>query len=688
MTLVVVVVTYNSAEIVVPCLRSLAVASEGLDVDVRVVDNDSTDDTVARVEAFGGDVRVIRTGANLGYAAAINAGCADAGDQDDLLVLNPDVVLHPGCVRALLESRGADDTVGVVAPVLRAPDGRLQPSRRREPSIRRALGEAALGARASAVGPGWSEVVRTPLDGGPGTADWVTGAALLVTAACRRDVGEWDESFFLYSEETDYCLRARDRGWSTRVEARAVAVHTGGESMTDPRLYALLTRNRARLFRKRHGPVRSGAFWLVLLLGEVGRAAAGRATSAEAVRVLLGRSVPVSATPRTPGATPLVCFAGVDWWYQSRAHSDVQLMVHAARGRPVLHVNSIGLRMPTRANTTRPVSRVLRKLGSIARLLRQPLAGTPGFHVLSPVVLPFYEVDSLRRLNAVLVRAQVSAACRWLRIRRPAFVVTLPTAYDVVASMDRTALVYNRSDKHSEFPEADKDVLLRLEGALLDEADTVLYASQAFLASEAGRVGARGVFLDHGVDLDHFRARTDEPPPADIAHLTRPLIGFFGAVDDYTVDVPLLEAVADRYPAATLLLIGSSNVDLSALTARPNVTWLGPRPYDEIPRYGTAFDVALMPWLQNDWIESCNPIKCKEYLALGLPVVTTRYAQAAAHADVLRIADGHEEFLAEVGRVLNGDRPSPEACRAAVADASWAARAATLCELVDEMARP
>ena len=89
------------------------------------------------------------------------------------------------------------------------------------------------------------------------------------------------------------------------------------------------------------------------------------------------------------------------------------------------------------------------------------------------------------------------------------------------------------------------------------------------------------------------------------------------------------------------MLIGHTTCSMDRLVRHPNVHWLGQKPHEEIPRYGSGFDVALMPWLDNEWIRSCNPIKMKEYLALGLPVVSTDFPEVRHYADVIRVAAGH-----------------------------------------------
>jgi glycosyltransferase involved in cell wall biosynthesis len=328
------------------------------------------------------------------------------------------------------------------------------------------------------------------------------------------------------------------------------------------------------------------------------------------------------------------------------------------------------------------VRRVLRKVASVGKLVRTPLPDVPGFHVMTPAVLPLYHRPTIRRLNAWAVRLQVTAVRWWLRMPAdPVIVCTIPTAWDVVAPMSRTSLVFNRSDRHSDFPESDRGTIAALEDQLLARSDAVLYVSRSLMTEESDRTDVRAHFLDHGVDLEHFTRRTG-PEPADLAAIPGPRIGFFGSLDDYLVDFSLLEAVAREIPEAQVVLIGDATRSMDTLVALPNVHWLGFRPYEEIPDYGSGFDIALMPWLDNEWIARSNPIKMKEYLALGLPVVSTAFPEGQRYAEHIRLTSGHAEFIAAVRRSLaDGGPTTPEARRRSVQSASWDARADELLRL-------
>ncbi|WP_193614063.1 glycosyltransferase [Nocardioides lijunqiniae] len=278
----VVIVTYNSARTIGPLLDSLPAAAGVLPWRTVVVDNASVDDTCA-VVADRADAQLVRA-PNDGYAAGLNRGVAAAGGSGPVLMLNPDCVLEPGCLELLV--RAQEETgAGVVVPQVQGQDGVTARSLRREPSLPRSIG---LG---ESRWPVLSEVVTDDAAyAGRHPVDWATGAVMLVSRDCYDVVGGLDESFFMYSEETDLCLRARDHGLLTYVEPRALAMHIGAASGQSPELYAMQAVNRVRLYRRRHGAAASLLFLLLAVVRETGRSLGGDAEARRAAEALVRRS--------------------------------------------------------------------------------------------------------------------------------------------------------------------------------------------------------------------------------------------------------------------------------------------------------------------------------------------------------------------------------------------------------------
>ncbi len=268
--LAIVIVTYNNADDVGPLILGLRKEAVNQSIKVVVADNSANDLTRTEL-ARHPDVTVVSTGGNLGYAGGINAALARAGEAGAYLILNPDLRVEKGAIRAMLK-RLNESGAGMVVPMLLDDDGSVYPSLRREPGILRALGDAALGSHFKAR-PGWlSEMDFDEESYRHGhQVDWATGAALLVSAEAAKVVGAWDERFFLYSEETDYCHRLRASGYSIWFEPAARMWHTRGGSGASPQLAALMSVNRVRYAEKYFNRSRVLAFRCAVLVAEVVR---------------------------------------------------------------------------------------------------------------------------------------------------------------------------------------------------------------------------------------------------------------------------------------------------------------------------------------------------------------------------------------------------------------------------------
>jgi len=283
----VIAVTYNSADEIDGLLDSIPAAAPGLRTTVIVVDNASTDRTVDRVAARG-DALVVESGGNLGYAAAVNVGSRHIPRGfDAVAVLNPDLVLAPGSLRALADGL-TDGSVGVTVPRVHQPDGTVFHSQRREPRILGAFGEALFGSRWARRPMILSDTNRDPaayeraID-----TEWASGAAWLIARDCDLAVGDWHEGYFLYSEEIDYARRVRLAGYRIRFVPDAQATHIGGASGSSDELSVLQAVNRVRDFEQCHGRWASVTFRGAVMLHHVVRS--GRSTDRAVLRRLMAR---------------------------------------------------------------------------------------------------------------------------------------------------------------------------------------------------------------------------------------------------------------------------------------------------------------------------------------------------------------------------------------------------------------
>ena len=221
-----VVVNYNARDHLLECVRSLRADSVG---EIVVVDNGSGDGSLEAVAALDGDVVTVSTGGNLGFGSAANRGLAVARGEY-VAILNPDVVVESGTLKALAATLDADPGLAAVAPRVDNPDGTLYPSVRAFPSMGDAVGHAFLGF----VAPRnrFSRRYRM-LDwdhSHTSDVDWASGTCLMLRAAALGDRGRFDESYFMYVEDVDLCWRLRADGWRVAYEPAGRVVHTVGAS--------------------------------------------------------------------------------------------------------------------------------------------------------------------------------------------------------------------------------------------------------------------------------------------------------------------------------------------------------------------------------------------------------------------------------------------------------------------------
>jgi glycosyltransferase involved in cell wall biosynthesis len=377
----------------------------------------------------------------------------------------------------------------------------------------------------------------------------------------------------------------------------------------------------------------------------------------------------LTATQASARSNPLrgrdhLCFSH-DW--SGDPLSKTHLMRALARDNRVLWVNSIGYRTPTASKAD--ITRAFRKLAAAASPITEP---EPNLFVLNPLAIPAYGRPRIRDLNRRLLRFQVKRAMRRLGFERPINWVFNPAAAVIAGELGEDMLIYYCVDEYTAFSGVSSQSLGELEEQLLGRADLVIVSADLLYRSKA-RAGTRTVLVRHGVDFKHFRRALDAATivPEDIAHLPRPVIGFFGLIADW-VDLDLMAEMAKRFPGGSLVLIGKATTDTSVLEGLPNVHLLGRKPYAELPAYCKGFDVALMPFRINELTLNANPLKVREYLAAGLQVVSTPIPEVEV-LGLCRIASGPQAFAAEIEAALAEPGPNVERSEA-IRSESWEAR--------------
>jgi glycosyltransferase involved in cell wall biosynthesis len=382
----------------------------------------------------------------------------------------------------------------------------------------------------------------------------------------------------------------------------------------------------------------------------------------------------------------IICFGGEDWWYH-HPHSKAHLMRKFARaGNKVIFVNSISMGLPSLGHKDL-LPRIKRKLGSYSKLARET---EEGITVVSPASLPFFGTAAARTVNRRAISAQINRLARSRGLAKPILWIAIPTAAEMIGTLDESVVVYQVSDKYdaNTMDHATNPALIRrLHEQAIDAADLIFYSGRK-LFNEATRGCDRSYLLEQGVDYDHWR-RVGEGTVAiapEVANIPRPRIGYFGAIEPWLVDQELIKRAARERPEWHWIFIGNKSRGLE-IEGLANTHFLPPVAYAELPRYAAGFDVCVLPWeTEQSFTSYGSAIKVREYLATGKPVVIAPLPEYESMGDVLRIARSREEFLRLVDEALCEDDPAAKEKRqAAVAGGTWEARAEYVSELIERV---
>jgi glycosyltransferase involved in cell wall biosynthesis len=379
-------------------------------------------------------------------------------------------------------------------------------------------------------------------------------------------------------------------------------------------------------------------------------------------------------------ALPIVAFAK-DWHEDPTSNHHV--LRELAKTRRVLWLNSLATRTPKLTSG--------RDLGKITRKLREFTRGATNVEndlwVFSPLVLPLPHLPAARAINRQLLRATIRALRARLGIREFELWTFLPNTADYIGTLGESLAVYYCVDEWSMFSYLDRAQTVAAEQELLQRVDAV-FAINGALADAKRAVNPNTFLSPHGVDHAQF-ARALDPAtqvPADLAAIPHPRIGFYGTLRDW-VDFELIAAVARARPAWHLVLIGQQLGDLSAIHGIPNIHLLGQKKHDELPAYCKGFDAGIIPYRIDERMAFVNPLKLREYLSAGLPVVSTAVPEVQRYAHLCQIASTPDAFVAALERALADGSPAARAARSeAMKTETWSARVAQVARTVDEIA--
>ena len=374
--------------------------------------------------------------------------------------------------------------------------------------------------------------------------------------------------------------------------------------------------------------------------------------------------------------TPLLVFAD-DW---GRHPSSCQHLIgRLLDDHTVIWVNTIGMRTPKCDWAT--VSRGGEKIAQWLSLKSRKGRGRPGIShpklkVLNPRMWPSFATPFARRLNRELLLKQLTAEISKLP-EPPIAVTTLPIVADLIGRLPVQRWVYYCVDDFAEWPGLDGDTLRIMEERLVKQADVLIAVSET-LQDEHNYAVKPIHLLTHGVDLDHWRSNSDGRTVDNLDWLKTaeaPLVVFWGIVDR-RMDVVFLKRLAEEMNRGTIVLIGPESNPDPLIASLPHVVMRSAVGFDALPQIAQAASVLVMPYGDLPVTRAMQPLKLKEYLATGKPVVVRDLPSTRPWDDCLDLADDPANFARMVmTRMVTGLPESQRIARVRLIEEGWEAKA-------------
>lgn len=371
-----------------------------------------------------------------------------------------------------------------------------------------------------------------------------------------------------------------------------------------------------------------------------------------------------------------VIFSTADWdepYWTNKQHTASHL---AAAGHRVLYVESVGLR-PPKLGSGRDLGRMWARL---KRNLKGPRKVHDNIWVYSPLVIPFkHHFSVVRMLNQWILRSAVGWFLAKEKFKRAIVWTYHPYMLESVNKSRVQTLVYHCVDDLSVIPGVDPGYFKSQERRLLKLCDIAFVTSHS-LYNECHKYNDNTHFMPNVADVEHFgQALNAGEIPIDLADIPEPRLGYIGVLSDFKVDFDLIYAIAIEKPDWQWVFIGEEREGQSSSLVKkmrclPNIHFLGRKDYSLLPEYMRGLSVGMLPSIINQYTRSMFPMKYFEYLAAGLPVVSTPLDFTKRYTAGMEVAENVDEMLLSISSQLQSGRFSPQESRRLVGDNTWQQR--------------
>lgn len=320
----------------------------------------------------------------------------------------------------------------------------------------------------------------------------------------------------------------------------------------------------------------------------------------------------------------------------------------------VLYLESGGMRPPKAT-----LGDLRKSINRLCSIFRQPRRQKDNLFVYKLINLPFHGSRVARVLNKIYTITVIRIWQKRLGFKDTILWIFAPDYAHIVGNLGEKKAIYYCTDEHSEMPGVNKEAITALERTLLRKVDMAFFVSQK-LYRKKHRLTSNPKYSPHAVDYHHF-ARANELElcvPFELDGLSTPIVGFVGLIEKW-VDLQLVQFLVTNRPDWNFVFVGRIAADVSPLRKYNNILFCGKKPYDELPNFLGKMDVCIIPFKRDNLTQYVNPIKLKEYLAAGRPVVSTPMPELEDLVDHIGIAETPQQFLDRIEFYLKND----SACR-------------------------
>ncbi|MBU2971411.1 glycosyltransferase [Pseudoalteromonas sp. C2R02] len=325
---------------------------------------------------------------------------------------------------------------------------------------------------------------------------------------------------------------------------------------------------------------------------------------------------------------------GEDWG--AHPSSTQHLIKEIAQSNSVSWINSVGMRSPKLS--LRDFKRLYNKCKSIFLKNKKEQQYTE-VKVYNPKVLPWHQFSWVNAFNKKQLKKTLSLENQ--SDEPITYWVSVPTAISLIDKREQDQIIYYCGDDFSGLEGVDYSMVEKFEKELIDQADIIYVVSDELMAKMPEE---KTIMLRHGVDFKLFNHPKVINP---MLKKHRPTIGFYGSLSNW-LDIELLINLVKIRPEYDLLLIGEIKINLDKLLAFKNVSHIEAISHESLPEFSQHWQVALLPFVDNAQIRACDPLKLKEYLAAGVPVVATDFPAVHKYKEIIMIASSTETFIKRV----------------------------------------